>query len=99
MIFAPSLFGERLHVGDFFAHAADGGLPDGFHQLHGALGSLRHGVLEPPVRVRRVAEQLGALGAELEDLGDDRVVVVLVAVVAAVDEHAPRLLAQIAAVE
>jgi hypothetical protein len=50
------------------------------------------------VGVRGVAEQLGALGAQREDLGDDRVVVVLAAVVAAADERAPHLLAQIAAV-
>ena len=35
------------------------------------------------MRVRRIAEQLGALGTKLEDLRDDRVVVAFVAVVAA----------------
>ena len=45
-----------------------------------------------------VAEQLGPLGAKLEDLGDDRVVVVGVAVVAAAVVRAPDLLAQVPAV-
>ena len=50
------------------------------------------------MRVGRIAEQLGAFGAQLKNLGDDRVVVVLVAVVAAIDEHAPRLFAQVATI-
>ena len=50
------------------------------------------------MRVCRIAEQLGAFGAQLQDLGDDGVVVVLVAVVAAVDEHAPRFFAQVAVI-
>src|SRR3712207_8925852 len=53
---------------------------------------LRHRVLQPPVGVRRVAEQLGALGAELEDFGDDGVVVALAAAVAArSEEHTSEL--------
>ena len=41
------------------------------------------------------AEEFCAFGSQLKDFGDDRVVVVLVAVIAAVDEHAPRLFAQV----
>src|SRR5215210_6339426 len=63
--------GERLHVGDLLADARNGRLPDRLHQLHRALGRLRHRVLDAPVRVRRVAEQLRALGAQLQNLGDD----------------------------
>jgi hypothetical protein len=33
-----------------------------------ALGRLRHRVVDAPVRVRREAEELRALGRELEDL-------------------------------
>ena len=49
------------------------------------------------MREGRIAEQLGALGAQRHGLGDDRLVVGLVAVVAAGDPGAERLLAQIAA--
>ena len=45
--------------------------------------------------VGRVAEQFRPLGPELQDLGDGPVVVVLVRIVAAHDEHAPHLLAQV----
>ena len=47
--------------------------------------------------VRRVAQQLRALGAQRQDAGDGGVGVVRVAVVAAADERAPDLLAQVAA--
>ncbi len=50
------------------------------------------------MRVRGVAQQRDALGAQAQDLGDDGVVVVLVAVVAAVVVGAPDLLAQVALV-
>src|SRR3546814_20429145 len=40
------------------------------------------------------AEQFRAVGAELHDLGDDRVRVIGIAIVAAVDERLPGLLAQ-----
>ena len=44
-----------------------------------------------------VAENLGRLGAQLEDVGDNGVVVVGTPVVAAADEHLERLLAQLPA--
>jgi hypothetical protein len=50
------------------------------------------------VGVGLVPEQLRALGPQGEDLGDQAVVVLHVAVVAAVHERAPRLLAQVAPV-
>ena len=50
------------------------------------------------MRVCRIAEQFRAFGAELKNVGNDRVVVVLVAVVAAIDEHAPRFFAQVATI-
>jgi hypothetical protein len=87
--------GDGLHVGDLLAHARHGGRPHGLHELHGPLGRASHGVREAPVRVRGIAEQLGALGAQREDLADERVVVGR-AGVAAVDEHAPGALAQVA---
>ena len=92
-----ALVRERLHVGDLLAHARDRWRPDLLHQRHRALGRLRHRVLEAPVGVRRVAEELRALGAELEDLGDDLLVVAGVVVVAAVDVALPHLLAEIVA--
>src|SRR5690606_36739769 len=56
--------GVRLHVGDLLTDAGDGRRPHRLEQLERALGRLRHRVLEPPVRVRLVAEQLRALGPE-----------------------------------
>ena len=87
---------DRLHVGDLLAHARHRGLPHRLHERHGVFRRLRHLILDPPVRVRRIPEERGALGTELEDLGDDPVVVVRVAVVTAAGEHAPDLLAQVA---
>ena len=88
--------GDTLHVGDLLTHPRDGGLPDRLHQGHGAFRGASHGVLEPPVRMRRMAEQSRPLGAQLQDLADDRVVVARIAVVAAAHELAPDLLAQVA---
>ena len=89
---------DRLHVGDFLADAGHRRLPHRLHQLQGPLRGAGHRVLQPPVGVGPVAEQLRPLGAQLQDLRDDRVVVVGVAVVAAAVEGAPDLLAQVAAV-
>ncbi len=92
------LVGERLLVGDFFLHARDGGRPDPHHQVHRLVRRLGHRVLHPPMGVSLETEQPGAVGAELHDLGDRRVGVVGVAIVAAVDERTPDLLAERAVV-
>jgi hypothetical protein len=89
---------HRLHVGDLLADAGDGGLPHRLHQLHRPLRRAGHRVLEPPVGVSLEAEEFRPLGPQLEDLGDDRVVVLGVAVVAAAVVGAPDLLAQVAPV-
>ena len=87
------LVGDRLHVGDLLAHAGHGGGPNGLHQLQGLRRRLGHAILEAPACVVGETEQPDALVPQLQDLGDHGVVVVLVAVVAAVDEHPPDLLA------
>ena len=90
-------FRKLLHVGDFFLHPLNGRLPHCLHQLHRTLGSLCHRVLETPVRMRRITKELRTLGTKLKDLRD----VLLVcrrAAFAAVDEHAPDLLAKVAAI-
>ena len=71
-------------------------LPDLFQQAAHRLRRLGHGVVEPVLREGRIAEQLGALDPQRNHLGDDRLVVGLVAFVAARDPGAERLLAQIA---
>ncbi len=91
------LVGDRLHVGDLLVDSRDRRRPDRLHQPHRVLGRLRHRVLEAPVGMRRVAEQLGPRRTQLQDLRDQLVVVVRVAVVAATHERAPGLLAQVAA--
>ena len=73
---------------------ATAGRPDPHHQVHRLGRRLGHRVLHPPVGVGRIAEQLGAVGAQLHDLGDQRIVVVGIAIVAALDERLPHLLAQ-----
>ena len=59
-------------------------------------GSLAIGVCHAPVSMRRIAQELGAFGAQLDDFADGFIGVVGIAVVAAIDELAPHLLAQIA---
>jgi hypothetical protein len=88
--------GDLLHVGDLLARARDRRLPHLHRERERCLRRARHVVVDRPVRVARVAEQARALGAQREDLGDHRAVVVLAGVLAAADPHPPRLLAQIA---
>ena len=57
----------------------------------------RHGVVQPVMGEVGIAEQPGALGAQPHHLGDDRLVVGLAAIVAARDERAINLFAQVAA--
>ena len=93
------LVGDRLHLGDLLADAGDGRGPDAQHQRHRRLGRPGHGVVgQPPVRMGREAQQSGALGAQFQDPPDDGVVVAGIAVVAAVVEGPPDLLAQVATV-
>jgi hypothetical protein len=87
---------EGLHVGHLLGHTRDRGLPDGLHQLERPLGGLRHAHLEAPVGVRLVPEELRALTPQLDDLKDNSLVVVRIAVVAAAHERAKHFLAQIA---
>ncbi len=92
------LVGDRLHVGDLFVDARHRRRPDRLHQLHGPLGASAMAFSRRQWAWVGVAEQPGALGAQLQDLGDDRVVVVGVAVVAAAVVGAPDLLPQVAPV-
>ncbi len=89
---------EGLHVGDFLMHTRDRRLPNGQHQFHRALRRFGHRVLKPPVSMRRKAEQLRPLSSQLQNLCNVLVVVMLVTAIAAHYEHAPDLLAQIAAI-
>ena len=86
--------GDRLHVGDFLGDAGLGRRPDAVHQGLSIGRGLGHRVLHAQFGVVAVAQELGALVAQLHDLGDGRVGVVGVAVVAAIDELLPDLLAQ-----
>ena len=88
--------GDLAHVGHFLGDACLGRRPDAVHQVHRLGRGLGHRVLHPPVGVMGKAQQLRALGPQLHDLGDGRVGVVGVAVVATADELAPDLLAQTA---
>ena len=90
--------GDGAHVGDFFRHPRLGRGPDAVHQIHGRARGLRHRVLHPPFGVVAEAQQTGAVLTQLHDLGDGRIGVVAVAVVAAVDEFAPDHFAQAAIV-
>src|SRR5690606_18820651 len=58
-------------------------------QLHRRFRSLSHGVLEAPMGVSFVSQQSGALQPQLQNVRDNSVVVVLVTVVAAINEHLP----------
>ena len=83
---------QRLHVGDFFLRANDSRAPDGFHQRGRGGGVRRHVVLQLPVGIGRKAQQVHPLVPQLQDLRDHRVVVMLVAIVAARIVIAPDLL-------
>ncbi len=94
---AVLLAGDLLRLAELLPRPGEGGRPDLQHQRHGRLGGLGHGVVEPPVGVGRIAEQVRPAGAQLQDLGADGVVVVGVAVVASADPHAPARFAEVAA--
>ncbi len=88
--------GDRLHGGDLLLDPRERGGPHCLEEIHRPLGRLGHAVFEAPLGIVVVALELHALVAQLEDLRDDRVVVVVVAVVTAAVVRAPHLLAQIA---
>jgi hypothetical protein len=90
--------GDGLHIADLLLDPGDRRRPDRHHQVQGPLRRLRHPVLEAPLGVVLVAEQADPLVAQAQDLGDERVVVVVAAVVAAAVVGAPDLLAQLAVV-
>jgi len=88
--------GNRLHVGDFLLHPGDGSGPDFHHQVHCRVRFLRHRVGHPVMGVGLETEQLGAVGAQLQDLRDGRIGVICPAIVAAVDIGGIDFLAQVA---
>ena len=89
--------GDRLHVGDFLLHPGDGGWPDLHHQVHRRCRLFRHRVGHAVVGMGLEAQQLGTLGAQLQDLRDGGVGVIFATIVTAVDIGGIDFLAQIAA--
>ena len=92
----PALLGvdQLLHLVHVAVDRRHRRRPHRLHQRQRPLRRARHLRLQAPVRVALVAEQVGPLVAELQDLGDVGVVVGRVAVVPAVHERAVHLLAQ-----
>ncbi len=90
--------GDRLHVGDLLPYLPDCRGPYCLQELEGSPGLLRHPVCELPLGKIVKAQETHTFVAQRQDLGDDGVVVVLVAVVAAGVVGAPDLLAQLALV-
>ena len=86
--------GDGAHIGHLLGNAGHGGGPDPHHQRAGRSGGPGHGILHPPFGVVAEAEQTRPLLTQLHDPGDDRIGVIGVAIVAAVDEFAPDLFAQ-----
>jgi len=81
--------GDGLHRGDFLADAGQRRFPHRLHERHRPLRRAGHRMLEPPVGMRRVAEQPRSAGAEHENPRSDGIVVGRAAAVAAADEHPP----------
>ena len=97
MVMRPSPSrGDRLHVGDLFAHARDRRRPDLHHQLLRAFGSFAMVSAMRQWACEANPSSCGALGAELHDPRDGRFVSFGVAVVAAALERLPDPLAQVA---
>ena len=86
---------QRLHLVAVGERPRPRRLPDPLQQAAHRIRRLGHGVLEPVGGEGRVAQKLGALLAQLQDLADGRVVVVGIAVVAARREGLVDLLAQV----
>ncbi len=87
---------QRLQIIAVGKCAGASRLPDPFQQAAHGFRRLGHGILEPVGGVGRIAENPGALLAQLQNLDDGRVVVVAIAVVAARDEGLVHFFAQIA---
>src|SRR5262249_45575630 len=85
---AALLRNERLHGIAVDERARARGLPYPLQQIAHRLRRLRHRVVELVVREALVAEQPRALGAQRQNLGDDRLVVGLAIAVAARDPGA-----------
>ena len=71
--------------------------PHCVEQMTDRVRRFRHGVVEPVMGEVVIAEQAATLGAQLHHLGNNRLVVGCAAIVAAADEGAKDLFAQIAA--
>ena len=85
---------DRLHVAHLFVHARNGRRPDAHHQVLRAIRRKRHRVGHAQIRVGWEAQDLRAFGAKAQDVGDDLVGVVSIAIVAAVFESRPHALAK-----
>src|SRR5215510_14837380 len=94
---AALLRNEPLHGVAIDERARARGLPYPLEQIAHRLRRLRHRVVELVVREALIAEESRALGAQRQNLGDDRLIVGLAATVAARDPGAEDLLAQLAA--
>src|SRR5258705_2186722 len=92
------LISEGLHISHFFMHACHGWLPNSLHQFHGSLRRFLHSQFQTPMSVRGKTQQFGSLSAQLQDFCDDSIVIVLIAVISAINEHAPGLLSKIASI-
>ena len=77
-------FGIRngLHISDFLCNTCNGRGPDCLQQSHGTFRGLRHAVLQTPLRVVVIAQQLDTLVTQLQDFLDELVIVELIAIVA-----------------
>ena len=87
---------ELLHLGQFAFGALQRGRPDLVQQLVDGVGRPGHLVGHHIVGIRRIAQQMGLFRAQADEVVDQLFVVVLVAVVAAVEIRLVNLLAQFA---
>ena len=92
------IVGKRLHVGDFLLNATHRRGPDLFHQFHRVFRRLSHRVLEAPMRMRRISEQLCTFVTKLHDLRDHLIVISRISVISAVDEHSISFFAKVSAI-
>ena len=88
---------DLLHLGNLFPGPGHGRGPDLAQKVHGRLGSLGHLPVRDPVGEGLVTQQPGLFDPQLQHLGDDRIVVVIAAVVAAARPHLEGFLPQVPA--